>query len=102
MFEAGGLVDELCVRRQNQLTAQHLWSRYAHEIFVPLVHIAGLRPPKRVREPGPQPVEPLHVVHREGAGAARTRQGNTCDSPPAIADHAAQSQQESTGASISR
>jgi hypothetical protein len=73
MFEAGGLVDEPSVRSHDQLTAQHLWSCYAYENLIPLVHISGSKLPKCVREPGPQPVEPLHVVHRKGVGTSRTR-----------------------------
>ena len=73
MFEAGGLVDEPFVRSHDQLTAQHLWSCYAYESFVPQVHVSGRKPPECVREPGPQVVESLHVVHRKGVGTSRTR-----------------------------
>src|SRR5580704_8531067 len=52
-----------------------------------MARITRRRSPKRVRKPGPELVEPLHVVHGEGAGAARTREENKSNSPAAIADH---------------
>ena len=43
-------------------------------------------------EPGPKPVETLHIVRGEGAGAARTCQHQMCQrkSPVSVADHRVQ------------
>ena len=43
-----------------------------------------------MREPGPQPIETLHVVHHKGARAAGTREANKSNSPAAIANHRVQ------------
>src|SRR5437879_586937 len=46
-----------------------------------------IRSPAGVREPGPQPVEALHVVRREGARAARAGQMNSRNSLPSVSNH---------------
>ena len=43
-----------------------------------------------MREPGPEPIEKLNVVHHKGPRTARTREANKCNSPAAIADHRVQ------------
>ena len=68
--------DEPSVSRQNQLAASYRCSCCADWSLIPVVRIIGIRPSKRVRKPGTQPVEALHVVHRKGARAAWTREVN--------------------------
>ena len=90
LFETWRLKDEPCVSRRNQLTASYRCSCRADWSLIPLVRITGIRPSKRVRKPGTQPVEALHVVHRKGARAAWTREVNYRYTPPAIPDHRVQ------------
>src|ERR1700730_18408398 len=42
---------------------------------------------KRMREPGPQPVKTLYIVHFERPGAARPPHTDKGDAAPAVADH---------------
>lgn len=86
-FEAGGLVDELCVSRQNHQTASHRCSCRAEWSRILLARITGIRPPEGVREPWPEPVEALHVVPRKRSSAARAGQLNSRNSLPAVPDH---------------
>jgi hypothetical protein len=50
--------------------AQQGWSCNAYWSLMLQVGMTGCGPPECVREPGTQPVEPLHVIHGEGMGAS--------------------------------
>jgi hypothetical protein len=87
LFDAGRLKNEFCVSRQNQLAASHRCSCGADWSLILLARITGIRSPECVREPGPQRVKTLNVVHRKGARAARAGQHNKSERPAGVADH---------------